>query len=68
MTAPIKIKKSSDEWKEIERWCGDKLKEYRLKLENEGIPLESVPALRAKISALKSLLNSTVEDSENVRT
>lgn len=66
MNKPINIKKSSDEWKEISRWCEERLAEYRLKLESENVPAGDVPGLRGRIAALKALLTSTAEDHRNV--
>ena len=59
---PIKIRKSSPEWGEISSWCEAHLTKYRLQLESDAHPVEKVPALRAQIKLLKTLLKSTAED------
>jgi len=59
---PIKIPKSSLAWAEIEGWCQARLTKYRSQLESEMVPVEKIPAIRARIAELKALLNSTAED------
>lgn len=66
MSAPlIEIRKNSAEWRSLADWAEHYLSVYRLQLESESVSADKVAGLRGRISVLKSLLKSTVEDHDN---
>jgi hypothetical protein len=66
-SATIHVRKTSLEWEEISRWANVMLKKYRIELESESHSVDKVPALRARISLLKTLLNSNADDQKDSR-
>lgn len=61
----LKIRAYSDEWRQLMAYVESRLKYHRQQLEAEGIPVEKVPAIRARIAELKALIEANREDTPN---
>lgn len=59
MDAPmIRINKASDEWNQIVAYVEARLAQHAQQLASESVPLEKVPALRARVAELRALIEA----------
>lgn len=61
----IRIRAHSDEWRQVVAYIEARLKYHRQQLEAEGVSVEKVPAIRARITELKALIDANREDTPN---
>lgn len=66
MDAPrIRIRRHSDEWRQVVAYAEARLTYHRKQLEAEGVSVEKVPAIRARIAELNALIDANREDTPN---
>lgn len=59
------IRRNTPAYDALMSYVEERLNSYRRQLESTDVPLEKVPALRARIAELKSLHQSITEEDRN---